>query len=405
MMGKERLPISIPEGVCWVLDRLTAAGYDAWLVGGCLRDLYLDAVPKDWDVACSALPGDVEGLFPRTAPTGIRYGTVTVLIEGMKVEVTTFRSEGAYGDSRHPDTVRFLSAIEEDLARRDFTVNAMAYHLERGWRDPYGGRADCDRGLIRCVGEPAARFSEDALRMLRAVRFASQLGFTLDGDTHSAIRKNAHAIENVAGERIREELIRILLAPNAGEGIRLLGDTGLGVCILPEAACEAFSWNPAAWPMDSVLRLSAWLCASCGEKQRVEEALARLRLDTQTSGDVLFLYDTRDIVPVPESEWVRRRLYAWGQRRVELYLKYQQAAGRETSAVRETLTGIRRRGECVSLKDLALNGTDLIRIGIEPGPAVGEALEQLMDAVLTDPGLNTKEKLTRYALDQFAKDT
>ena len=243
-MGIESLPISMPEGVCTVLDRLAGAGYDPWLVGGCLRDIYLGRIPKDWDVASAALPADVEALFPHTAPTGIRYGTVTVRIRGMKVEVTTFRSEGAYQDSRHPDTVSFESSIGADLSRRDFTINAMAYHPDKGWRDPYGGRADCERGVVRCVGEPDVRFSEDALRMLRGVRFAAQYGFTLDRAAGTAIHENAPAIRDIAGERIREELVKILLAPHAGEGIRLLGDTGLGAHVLPQAGPEAFFMGP-----------------------------------------------------------------------------------------------------------------------------------------------------------------
>lgn len=383
-----------------MLDRLTGAGYDAWLVGGCLRDLYLGHPQKDWDVASSALPEEVEKLFPHTVPTGIRYGTVTVLTSGMKVEVTTFRAEGAYHDSRHPDTVAFLSSIEADLSRRDFTINAMAYHPDRGWRDLYGGRGDCDRGIIRCVGAPAERFSEDALRMLRAIRFAAQLGFRLDGATGAAIRENAAAIRDIAAERIREELIKILLAPHAGAGLRLLGKTGLGVRILPGAALEVFCWNPAPWPRDIVLRLSGLFCAAYGDRQEVGAALARLRFDNATKGDVLFLYDTRDITPVSDPEWVRRRLYEWGERRMGLYLTCQRAMGRPVEAARKTYTGVIERGECVSLNGLAVNGKDLIEMGIAPGPAVGEALERLMDAVLSEPGMNTKQKLTRILRDQ-----
>ena len=399
-MGNKSLPISMPQGVRMVLDRLTGAGYDAWLVGGCLRDMYLGRVPKDWDVASPALPREVEGLFSRTAPTGIRYGTVTVLTGGVNVEVTTFREEGPYRDSRHPDTVDFVSSIEADLSRRDFTINAMAYHPGKGWCDPYHGRADCDGGMIRCVGAPDARFSEDALRMLRAVRFASQYGFTLETDTIAAIQKNAPAIYNVAGERIREELIKILLAPHAGEGLRLLGDTGLGVRILPQAAPEAFLWDPSPWPRDTVLRLHGLFSAAYDDRRDVGAALRRLRFDNATKGDVLFLYDTKEIIPIPESEWVRRRLYGWGDRRTALYLACRQAMGESVEAVGETLAGVLDRGECVSLKDLALDGKDLIEMGIARGPAVGEALDMLMDIVLAEPGMNTKEKLTRVLRDQ-----
>lgn len=396
-MGNKGLPISMPAGVGRVLDRLREAGYDAWLVGGCLRDVYLGKTPRDWDIASAATPREVEGLFAHTVPTGVRYGTVTVLTDGMKAEVTTFRSEGVYGDGRHPDAVHFETSIETDLSRRDFTINAMAWNPGKGWCDPHGGRADCDGKIIRCVGDPGARFAEDALRMLRAVRFAAQLGFALDGGTLAAIRKNAPSIERVAMERIREELCKLLLAPHAGAGIRLLGETGLGAHILPQAGTDAFAWDPEGWPEDITLRLAGWLGAAYTERREAAEALRRLRFDNATKGDVLFLLDTRNTSPESGPEWVRRRLYAWGRERTELYLGYQEVMGTPVEAVRQALAGVIERGECVSLKDLALDGADLIDLGIEPGPAVGEALERLMDIVLAEPGMNHKTKLAEYA--------
>jgi tRNA nucleotidyltransferase (CCA-adding enzyme) len=391
-MGNKGLPISMPAGVSCVLGRLREAGYGAWLVGGCLRDVYLGQTPQDWDIASAATPREVEWLFAHTAPTGVRYGTVTVLMEGMKVEVTTFRSEGVYGDGRHPDAVHFESSIEADLSRRDFTINAMAWNPDKGWCDPHGGRAGCDGKIIRCVGDPGARFAEDALRMLRAVRFAAQLGFTLDGDTLQAVQKNASSIEKVAMERIREELCKLILAPHAGEGIRLLGETGLGAHILPQAGPNAFTWDPKVWPEDITLRLAGWL-GTAYPAGGAREALNRLRFDNTTKGDVLFLLDTWNISPESGPEWVRRRLYAWGRGRMELYLSHQEALRKPVEMVRKALAGVIGRGECVSLKDLALDGADLIDLGIEPGPAVGGALERLMDRVLADPGMNTRENL------------
>lgn len=399
VMG-EGLIIPMPGGVSRVLKRLDEAGYGAWLVGGCLRDLYLGRSPKDWDIATSALPGEVEGLFHHTVPTGVKYGTVTVLVNEMTVEVTTFRTEGDYTDSRHPDCVRFESDIDADLSRRDFTVNAMAYHPERGWRDPYGGRMDCGAGVIRCVGAADTRFSEDALRMLRAVRFAAQLGFRLDEDTLRAIHRNAPAIHNIAGERIREEIVKLLLADHATKGVRLVGESGLGTYVLPQGAPDAFVWDPGPFPPDTVLRLSGWLWAAYGARQGAEDVLTRLRFDNDTKSEVLFLLDTQDIVPNPEPEWVRRRLYAWGRGRTELYLAFQEALDRPVAAVRDTLAGVIERGDCVSLRDLAVNGEDIMALGVKPGPAVGEVLERLMDIVLTEPSMNVKEKLVPLIEDQ-----
>ena len=214
----------IPAGVRACLDALRRAGYGAYPVGGCVRDLLLGRTPGDFDVCTGARPERVMELFSRTAPTGLKHGTVTVLTEDGPVEVTTFRREGGYADGRHPDAVDFDATLAEDLARRDFTVNAMALDADGRVIDLYGGQLDLFRRLIRCVGDPDTRFAEDALRMLRAVRFAAQLGFAIEEGTLAAIRRNAHRAENLSGERIKAELEKILLSPRpekAGELLRL----------------------------------------------------------------------------------------------------------------------------------------------------------------------------------------
>ena len=214
----------IPKGVNGALDALRRAGWAAHPVGGCVRDLLLGRTPGDWDVCTDARPEQVMALFPRTAPTGLKHGTVTVLTEDGPVEVTTFRREGGYADGRHPDEVDFDATLAEDLARRDFTVNAMALDENGMVIDLYNGQLDLLRKVIRCVGDPDRRFGEDALRMLRALRFAAQLGFEIEPDTLAAVRRNAHRAEKLSGERIKAELEKILLSPApelAGEAMRL----------------------------------------------------------------------------------------------------------------------------------------------------------------------------------------
>ena len=231
----------IPAQVQGCMEVLRRAGHAVHPVGGCVRDLLLGRTPGDFDLCTSARPEQVMALFPRTVPTGLRHGTVTVLTEGGGgVEVTTFRREGRYGDGRHPDAVSFDVDLEEDLARRDFTVNAMALDKEGGVIDPFGGRGDLAAGLIRCVGDPDRRFAEDALRMFRAVRFAAQLGFAIEGETLAAVGRNAWRAGQVSGERILAEMEKILLSPapeRAGELIRL----GLLEHLRPGRACPGLS--------------------------------------------------------------------------------------------------------------------------------------------------------------------
>ena len=224
--------ISIPPDVKFILDRLQNNYYEAYIVGGCVRDSLLNKEPKDWDITTNALPEEIIRIFPRTIPTGIKHGTISVLINSRAYEVTTFRIDGEYSDNRHPDKVIFSDDIKEDLSRRDFTINAMAYR-EKCLIDPFSGRYDLDAKLIKCVGNANERFNEDALRMLRAVRFSCQLDFTIEADTLSSIVENNLLISNISAERIRDELCKILSAAKPSAGIRLLMETGLLQYIIP----------------------------------------------------------------------------------------------------------------------------------------------------------------------------
>ena len=227
------MTINIPQKAAQILRTLNAAGYEAYVVGGCVRDSILNRVPGDWDITTSALPEQVYELFHRTVDTGIQHGTVTVMMDKEGFEVTTYRVDGEYHDGRHPDAVTFTRSLEEDLKRRDFTINAMAYHPEHGLVDLFGGMEDIDQKIIRCVGNPVERFTEDALRMLRAVRFSAQLGFTVEENTKAALARMAGNLEHVSAERIQTELVKLLVSDHP-DYLRTAWETGLTREFLPE---------------------------------------------------------------------------------------------------------------------------------------------------------------------------
>ena len=227
------MTINIPQKAAQILRTLNAAGYEAYVVGGCVRDSMLNRVPGDWDITTSALPEQVKELFHRTVDTGIQHGTVTVMMDKEGFEVTTYRVDGEYHDGRHPDAVTFTRSLEEDLKRRDFTINAMAYHPEHGLVDLFGGMEDIDQKIIRCVGNPVERFTEDALRMLRAVRFSAQLGFTVEENTKAALARMAGNLEHVSAERIQTELVKLLVSDHP-DYLRTAWETGLTREFLPE---------------------------------------------------------------------------------------------------------------------------------------------------------------------------
>ena len=237
------MTINIPQKAEQILHILNEAGYEAYVVGGCVRDSILDRVPGDWDITTSALPEQVKELFHRTVDTGIQHGTVTVMMGKEGFEVTTYRVDGEYHDGRHPDAVTFTRSLEEDLKRRDFTINAMAYHPEHGLVDLFGGMEDINRKIIRCVGDPVERFTEDALRMLRAVRFSAQLGFTVEENTKAALARMSGNLEHVSAERIQTELVKLLVSDHP-DYLRTAWETGLTREFLPEFdACMETAQN------------------------------------------------------------------------------------------------------------------------------------------------------------------
>ncbi|MCP3099607.1 CCA tRNA nucleotidyltransferase [Myxococcus sp. K15C18031901] len=405
----------IPRPVLDVIARLREQGHAVYLVGGCVRDMVRKVHPKDFDVATSALPEEVQGAFRKVIPTGIQHGTVTVVQGGTHVEVTTFRSEGDYLDGRRPSSVAFERDIVKDLSRRDFTINAMAYNpLDRELVDPFGGQADLQSQLIRCVGSALERFSEDGLRPMRAVRFAAVLGFSLDPATRDAIPATLGVFRKVALERVREELTKLLLSPRAEGGLVLLSETGLLDVFLPEVARadpEAARLARAATqaaPAEIELRVAA-LLADLVDRTRARDIGLRLKFPNKVADLVALLVENARLEDrVADSDPALRRLLA----RVGLaQLPHLVAVARARVQVRAPercaeLEQLVTRLEALAAarpplvaKDLALTGGDIMAtLGVGPSPIVGEATRFLMESVLDEPSLNTAEALKQRLL-------
>jgi tRNA nucleotidyltransferase (CCA-adding enzyme) len=402
----------IPPEVLEVLETLERAGFKAYLVGGSIRDLLRGAPAKDYDVATSARAERVVQLFRRVVPTGIKHGTVTVLARQRGVEVTTFRGEGAYADGRRPDSVTFLEDIVEDLARRDFTINAMAFNpARREFVDPFGGLQDLRAGLLRCVGNPRQRFSEDGLRCLRAVRFASVLNLSIERDTLAAIPLELDTFSKVAVERVREELCKLLVGAHPGFGVRLLGSTGLLSRILPELVEEVSSKEAErhlearieALAPELELRLAGLLWELA--PSLALPAAERLRFPRKTQELLASLWRHRGFTDahVPDQASLRRAIAACGRTAVGplLDLAAAQAKAEGGGDRLERIEALRTRVRAalaanppLSVGELALDGRQIMEaLGEKPGPRVGQAARFLLDQVLEDPSLNSREAM------------
>ncbi|HZH79185.1 MAG TPA: CCA tRNA nucleotidyltransferase [Archangium sp.] len=404
------LDVDVPRPVLDVIARLRELGHAAYLVGGCVRDSLRGVHPKDFDVATSALPQEVQRAFRKVIPTGIQHGTVTVLMEHTHVEVTTFRSESDYHDGRRPSAVTFEQDIVKDLSRRDFTINAMAWNpLNHELVDPFGGQEDLKARLVRCVGSAVERFSEDGLRPMRAVRFAAVLDFTLDPATQAAIPTTLPVFRKVAYERVREEFVKLLLSKREAFGLELLAVTGLMDVFLPELArAEAEVARLAraaasAAPADVELRLSA-LLTDLVDPQQAEEIGVRLKFPTKVVERVrLFVTHAALERHVGESDPALRRLLAKvGLANVEPLTQVTRARVqvREPARLAELEGLIGRLLALVAAKppltskDLALNGGAIMAaLGVGPSPIVGEATRFLVEQVLDEPSRNQPETL------------
>lgn len=416
--------LELPWQVKEILETLRAAGCEAYLVGGCVRDWLRGAAPHDWDLCTSALPARVEALCAgrfRAAHTGIAHGTLTLVAEGLPVEVTTFRADGPYPDHRRPAAVRLGATLAEDLARRDFTINAMAWAPGGEVIDPFEGRADLAAGTVRCVGRPDARFAEDALRILRAMRFAAQLDFAIDPATLAAARRQKGLLALVAPERVAAELDRLLCGPGAGRVLANCGDIlAAAVPCPPAESCggprgEAWQRTAAAMeaaPPEPAVRWALLLQGPPGMQGAQAQAagvLAHLRVKKRFAAEVLALLQELGRPLPADGPGVRRLLAKLGPRECELLAQAERAGlaalpaggpGRQKEL--ERFEGLLReqlaRGACTKLEELAVGGKELIEAGLfVPGPALGCALRALLDAVLEGALPNEKSALLGWA--------
>ena len=399
-----KVRIQLPYEVEWVIGKIRDAGYEAFAVGGCVRDTLLGRTPEDWDVTTSARPEAVKAIFERTVDTGLQHGTVTVLKNRKGYEVTTYRIDGEYHDGRHPDSVEFTPNLLEDLKRRDFTINAMAYSHETGIVDEFGGMEDLKAGIVRCVGRPEDRFTEDALRLLRALRFSAQLGFEIEESTYAAIKTIAPNLAKVSKERVQAELTKLLLSAHP-ERILLLKETGLSAQIVPGFdavfAPPLFS-KLSRLPAEKSLRWAGFLL--CQSTKQAEAVLKGLKMDNETIGHVSRMIEgAKETLPL-EKPAVRRAMSRYTPYQLEGALKLKELMGSpDAEEIRRLREEIIRDGDCVSLKDLAVKGRDLLEAGVERGPMVGEILNHLFDLVLLHPEKNDRELLLKE-VRRFSQD-
>lgn len=380
--------MKMPHAVDRIIKTLNQHGFEAFAVGGCVRDSLLGRTPGDWDITTSARPEQVKALFRRTIDTGIQHGTVTILMDHVGYEVTTYRIDGEYEDGRHPREVAFTSELREDLMRRDFTINAMAYSHETGIVDVFGGMEDLKQGVIRCVGNAMERFTEDALRILRAIRFSAQLGFSVEAETWNAITAIAPNLVHVSKERIQVELTKLLLSDHPGQ-IRQVFETGISPYVSPAFAAirwQQISVSPRLLPC-KYIRWAA--CLGNESPETALQVMKDLKMDNQTAGRVktLVSWYSRELSDEPAQ--VRKAMSQMGPEVWDALLEIRECG----PSIRQVTETIRQNGDCLSLKELAVTGQDLIEAGVKPGKAMGQMLSGLLTLVLEHPEKNKKEIL------------
>ena len=387
--------MQIPAHVEQIIHTLNSHGYEAFAVGGCVRDTLLGRKPGDWDITTSARPEQVKALFRRTIDTGIQHGTVTIMMDRTGYEVTTYRIDGEYEDGRHPKQVEFTSDLLEDLRRRDFTINAMAYSHATGIVDAFDGVEDLKARRIRCVGNAMERFTEDALRILRAIRFSAQLDFEIEKETFEAISVIAPNLAKVSKERIQMEITKLLCSEHP-EKIREVYETGISTYVSP--AFAALDWQnarvSAALPKEKYVRWAAFL--RCGNSpENAVRVLRDLKLDNETVSRVKTLVTWADVTPAADEAEVRRMMSCMEP---EVWDSLMELNGYGME-IRALVALIRGRGDCLSLKELAVKGQDLIAAGVKPGKEMGTMLHELLEHVLEVPQDNEKETLLKLLAD------
>lgn len=424
--------IKIPDKVKFIIDTFYENNYEAFMVGGCIRDSLLSKEPKDYDIATSALPNITESLFEKTIPTGIKHGTITVLLDKEPFEVTTYRVEGEYKDNRRPDEISFVTNIKDDLSRRDFTINAFAYNSKEGLKDYFNGLEDLQNKIIRTVGDSNKRFNEDALRMMRAIRFASQLDFNIEKSTLDGIKKNKNLLKNISSERIRDELCKLLLSDNPRKGLNLLKDCGVLDVIIPELTSligfnhKTKDYNEDLFdhtlsvventPNDLILRLSA-LFHDIGKpkvndnisEDITRKILTRLHFDNKTIKSVCILIKEYMNVLVNSTDIdIKRFINRTSKENIYSLLEFQKAHVLslknsdldlyELNDIKNKIDNIINSNIPLSIKDLNIDGSILTKeLNLKPGKVIGETLNYLLEVVLNNPNLNNETILLEKA--------
>ena len=406
ILGKSilRMIIDLPKNVENIIGSLEEHGFEGFAVGGCVRDSLLKKTPKDWDITTDALPADMKKIFKKTFDTGIAHGTVTVLMDGVGYELTTYRIDGNYSDGRHPDSVSFSKNLSEDLCRRDFTVNAMAYSNKKGIVDLFDGRKDLQNGIIRAVGDAKKRFDEDALRMLRAVRFAAQLGFKIDDDTFEAIKEKAKLLSNVSKERIFVELNKSLCGEFA-QNIKMVYTSGLYRYIGKEFAKldkSIYNFYPRKFPNKKHMYWAVFL-ENIENVEAVKKILFELKSDNATRNNAyLLVKELKNSLPSSDED-IRWSLYRIG---ADLFCDYIEIlkTDKKNKDILDKIDTIENRYSLIlkenhayEISMLDITGKDLMDIGISKGPKIGEVLEFLLKKVIENPLNNEKSSLLRLA--------
>ena len=423
--------MKIPDDVKKVIDILESCGFKTYAVGGCVRDALMGREVHDWDVATSARVNEVKsclGQF-KVIETGVKHGTVTVISGGQKIEVTTFRVDGAYSDGRHPDSVKFTDSLELDLGRRDFTVNAMAFSHDGGIIDLFGGRSDLESGVIRCVGSPDVRFQEDALRIIRALRFSSVLCFELEKNTSEAVMSNSGLLKMIARERIWEELKKLLCGANVYDVLIRYGEVFVEVIPQLRPLIDSARNSPSCtWERtvraveftkpDPVLRFAVLMCGverslSCDKKDdlSIDGAVRSLKMSGEERNRIVTLVRNSGVCVVPDRQNIKRRLRDLGERAFKDLLSVKvselQADGKNVEALKdlhraeEITEEILAGKECFCLKHLAVNGHDMMSHGVDSGKRIGELLMMLLEAVIDGECANEREALLRFLSERL----
>ena len=401
------IEMRVPADAEQIIEKLNEHGFEAYVVGGCVRDSLLGKEPEDWDITTSAKPEEVKAIFSRTIDTGIQHGTVTVMLNRQGYEVTTYRVDGEYEDGRHPKSVDFTTSLLEDLKRRDFTINAMAYTGREGLVDAFGGMEDLENRVIRCVGSAVNRFTEDALRILRAVRFSAQLDFRIEDETYEAISLIAPNLEKVSKERIATELTKLLLSGHP-EKMKRVSDTGASryisepffkAAVLSKGELRPLGCLPAV----KYMRWAGFLRREQGET--AADILRDLKMDCDTMDRVKILVSRWRTPIAAEKPAIRRVMNQIPGDLFDSLLCFQtvfagevgEGYGETLETVKALAEEIRGAGDPVNLKDLAVDGRDLMAAGMKPGPALGKTLNALMEQVLERPECNERAYLLRAA--------